>query len=116
MPIQNHDGSLLLNGRTEYPQILLLVLVHWQLFATIAKYFQLLPTSVPNITNYCCRYFVLVILLIRGATLPGAYEGILFYVYPTAEKMRGLGDIQVREGPGLWISQVSSPFTFKPSS
>merc|ERR1712061_295789 len=40
-------------------------------------------------------YFVLVILLIRGATLPGAYEGILFYVYPTAEKMRGLGDIQV---------------------
>ena len=28
MPIQNHDGSLLLNGRTEYPQILLLVLVH----------------------------------------------------------------------------------------
>ena len=28
MPIQSHDDSLLLNGRTEYPQILLLVLVH----------------------------------------------------------------------------------------
>ena len=65
-----------------------------------------MPTSVPNITNYCGRYFVLVILLIRGATLPGAYEGILFYVYPTAEKMRGLGDIQVGEGP-CWLDNLS---------
>jgi len=40
-------------------------------------------------------YLVLVILLIRGATLPGAYEGILFYVYPTAEKMEGLKNIKV---------------------
>ena len=40
-------------------------------------------------------YLVLVILLIRGATLPGAYEGILFYVKPTWEKMEGLGDVAV---------------------
>ena len=46
--------------------------------------------------NLIFRYFVLVILLIRGATLPGAYEGILFYVYPTAEKMAGLANIKAR--------------------
>merc|ERR1711970_1505577 len=40
-------------------------------------------------------YLVLVILLIRGATLDGAYEGILFYVYPTAEKLEGLLNISV---------------------
>merc|ERR1712186_116752 len=40
-------------------------------------------------------YLVLVILLIRGATLDGAYEGILFYVYPTAEKLEGLKKINV---------------------
>jgi len=40
-------------------------------------------------------YFVLVILLIRGATLPGAYEGILFYVLPTWEKVQGLKNIKV---------------------
>merc|ERR1712154_256014 len=40
-------------------------------------------------------YFVLLILLIRGATLDGAYDGILFYVYPTAEKMEGLKDVKV---------------------
>ena len=42
-----------------------------------------------------CRYFVLVILLIRGATLPGAYKGILFYVQPTWEKFQDLQKIDV---------------------
>jgi len=40
-------------------------------------------------------YFVLFILLIRGATLEGAYEGILFYVNPTEKKMEGLKDVKV---------------------
>jgi len=40
-------------------------------------------------------YLVLVILLIRGATLPGAYDGIIFYVYPSYEKMQGLANIKV---------------------
>jgi len=40
-------------------------------------------------------YVVLVILLIRGATLDGAYDGIVFYVVPTAEKMKNLGNISV---------------------
>jgi len=40
-------------------------------------------------------YFVLFILLIRGATLEGAYEGILFYVNPTPEKLEGLMNVKV---------------------
>jgi len=40
-------------------------------------------------------YFVLVILLIRGATLPGAYKGIQFYVQPTWEKFQDLQKIDV---------------------
>merc|ERR1712232_478320 len=40
-------------------------------------------------------YFVLFILLIRGATLEGAYKGILFYVNPTEKKMEGLKDVKV---------------------
>ena len=40
-------------------------------------------------------YLVLVILLIRAVTLDGAYDGIIFYVYPTAEKLEGLTKINV---------------------
>merc|ERR1711892_1252039 len=40
-------------------------------------------------------YLVLVILLIRGATLDGAYDGIIFYIYPTAEKIAKLQHIDV---------------------
>ena len=40
-------------------------------------------------------YVVLVILLIRGVTLDGAYDGILFYVNPTPEKLKGLLNISV---------------------
>ena len=45
--------------------------------------------------SHLCRYFVLVILLIRGATLPGAYKGIQFYVQPTWEKFQDLQKIDV---------------------
>jgi len=49
-------------------------------------------------------YLVLVILLIRGATLDGAYDGIIFYVYPTAEKVAGLKNIAV------WSSAATQIF------
>jgi len=49
-------------------------------------------------------YLVLVILLIRGATLEGAYDGIIFYVYPTAEKVAGLKNIAV------WSSAATQIF------
>jgi solute carrier family 6 amino acid transporter-like protein 5/7/9/14 len=40
-------------------------------------------------------YLVLTILLIRGATLEGAYKGIIFYVSPTQEKIEALADAKV---------------------
>jgi len=40
-------------------------------------------------------YLVLVILLIRGVTLEGAYDGIVFYVVPDKEKIEGLLSISV---------------------
>jgi len=49
-------------------------------------------------------YLVLVILLIRGATLDGAYDGIIFYVYPTEEKVAGLKNIAV------WSSAATQIF------
>lgn len=35
-------------------------------------------------------YIVLFILLIRGATLPGAWRGIVFYLQPDWEKLRSV--------------------------
>lgn len=32
-------------------------------------------------------YFMLLILLIRGVTLPGAYDGIKFYLYPDISRL-----------------------------
>jgi len=49
-------------------------------------------------------YLVLVILLIRGATLDGAYDGIIFYVYPTPEKLEGL------KGIGVWSAAATQIF------
>jgi SNF family Na+-dependent transporter len=40
-------------------------------------------------------YLILVILLIRGLTLDGAYDGIVFYIYPSADKIANLKNIDV---------------------
>lgn len=33
-------------------------------------------------------FVMLIVLLIRGVTLPGAYEGIKFYLYPDLDRLK----------------------------
>ena len=40
-------------------------------------------------------YLVLVILLVRCVSLDGAYDGIMFYIYPSLEKLEGLKNVNV---------------------
>ena len=47
-------------------------------------------------------YLLLLILLVRGVTLPGAWEGIKFYLLPDWAK---LADPQVREREGIRVCQ-----------
>ena len=54
-------------------------------------------------------YLVLVILFVRGITLDGAYDGILFYVNPTPEKLKGLWDISVWNAAATQIFYSLSP-------
>uniref|UniRef100_A0A8C5GL48 Transporter n=1 Tax=Gouania willdenowi TaxID=441366 RepID=A0A8C5GL48_GOUWI len=46
-------------------------------------------------------YLVLVVLLIRGATLPGAWRGVVFYLKPDWEKLLS---------PGVWIDAAAQIF------
>lgn len=50
-------------------------------------------------------YLVLLVLLIRGVTLPGAVNGIKFYIFPKWEK---LADYQVNKNPNIHIADVNS--------
>ena len=51
-------------------------------------------------------YLMLVILLVRGVTLPGAYEGIIYYLKPDLLRLK---DPQVGISLGTLILGVSLP-------
>ena len=51
-------------------------------------------------------YLMLVILLVRGVTLPGAYEGIIYYLKPDLLRLK---DPQVGTLLGTLILGVSCP-------
>ena len=51
-------------------------------------------------------YFVLVILLIRGLTLPGAYDGVMFYLTP---KWHRLAEVRVWADAAMQIFFSLSP-------
>lgn len=53
-------------------------------------------------------YVVLVTLLIRAATLPGAADGILFFITPQWDKIL---DPNVSNFPNLCPKQVNQPFS-----
>ena len=45
-------------------------------------------------------YILLTVLLVRGATLPGARNGILFYLKPNFSRLL---DIQVSAAEDVWL-------------
>jgi SNF family Na+-dependent transporter len=46
-------------------------------------------------------YVILTALLIRGSTLPGAYEGIMFYITPDWSRL---------QSPSVWADAASQTF------
>ncbi len=43
-------------------------------------------------------YILMIILLVRGVTLPGSREGVEFYLKPDAEKLKDINVRTVRPG------------------
>lgn len=65
----------------------------------------LLPPSTPQAAFVTATfpYAMLLVLLVRGVTLPGAVDGIIYYLYPDLSR---LADPQVRL---LWFLATACP-------
>lgn len=62
---------------------------------------SLLPPPTPQAAFVTATfpYMMLLVLLVRGVTLPGAVDGIIYYLYPDLSR---LADPQVRLYSGSW--------------
>lgn len=81
---------------THYPVLVMCqrVVCHWSLF----EYFQVVYVTAP------LPYILLTLILVRAVTLPGALQGIIYYVKPDFSR---LADFQV----GVFIVIISFSLT-----
>lgn len=77
----------------------LIAMISWNLRVP-SCYYELISHTYSVLSSFQVVYFtatfpylMLVVLLIRGVSLPGAFQGILFYLYPDLTRLR---DPQVR--------------------
>ncbi|XP_069130755.1 sodium- and chloride-dependent glycine transporter 1-like isoform X2 [Argopecten irradians] len=85
-------------GIIRWPLLLCLILAWFFVFLCLFKGVKVLGKVMHFAAPF--PYLVLLVLLIRGVTLPGAMEGIKFYVFPKWEK---LGEFQVWGDAALQI-------------
>ncbi|XP_033742755.1 sodium- and chloride-dependent glycine transporter 1-like isoform X1 [Pecten maximus] len=99
---ENHvlelSGGIEEAGIIRWPLLLCLILAWFFVFLCLFKGVKVLGKVMHFAAPF--PYLVLLVLLIRGVTLPGAMEGIKFYVFPKWEK---LGEFQVWGDAALQI-------------
>ncbi|XP_078683122.1 sodium-dependent proline transporter-like isoform X1 [Branchiostoma floridae x Branchiostoma belcheri] len=84
--VQQISGSISETGKMNWELTLCLLLAWILVFLCLFKGVKSTGKVVYITATF--PYIILVILLIRGATLPGARDGVLFYITPDLNKLR----------------------------